>query len=402
MKLRNLMSIVSIITISLSTACAKKTTPTIPYPTVNNNSQTLGDTQNFLPYQQSTQTNQSYYGNNTQLSDDTSEFNNNATNTNITNTMNNTLNNIQNDNALNKIDDIGNIPDLKPYNPNTSTSSIINYTLTNNFLVDQDKYIPSSIPLIGSYVPDRNQWQAVGIDISGSNLIISAYDKSGLFKKGTIITMDSSTGKNWKNLGSAWLGTRHPMDATVKGVTVDSSGNIYAADSTSILYSLKSPKYSVLKINSSFSSNDIVSLNDNSIIISTPTGLKKSDSSLSNFVDFASSIKSSSGIGKDNNGNLYVISNNEVKKVTSTGNVISIIKGISDAIDVTANANNIFVLTSSGINAYDKNGKFLGSFAQGELLSPQSITCDSKNVYVADSGSSQKDSQVFVYSSMSL
>jgi hypothetical protein len=403
MRLKKLISIASIITISLSTACAKKTTATIPYPTVNNNSQALGDTQNFLPYQQPAQRNQSYYENNAQLSDDTSAFDQN--NSPVNNSASQDLANAQNLNNNSSITDIGNIPDLQPYNPNTSNSSSnstkVSYTLSNNFPVDQDKYVPSSIPLVGAYAPDRNQWQAVGIAVSGSKLVISAYDKSGLFKKGTIITMDSSSGKNWKNIGSAWLGTRHPMDATVKGVAIDNSNNIYAADSTSILYNLKSPKYSVVKVNSGFGSNDIAILND-SIIISTSSGLKKTDSSLSNPSDFAPSITSSTGIGTDNNGNLYVVSGSEVKKVSSSGTVSSVIKGLSGAIDVTANGNNIFVLTADGINIYDKNGKSLGTFGQGELLSPQSIASDAKNVYVADSGSSQKDSQILVYSNMAL
>lgn len=401
MKLKKLISIASIITISLSTACAKRTTTTVPYPTVNNNSQTVGDTQNFLPYQQPAQSNQSYYGNNAQLSDDTSAFD--QDNTAVDNSASQDLANAQNLDNTTGMDDIGNIPDLQPYNPNTSTSNAptVSYTLSNNFPIDQDKYVPSSIPLIGAYAPDRNQWQAVGVAVSGSKLVISAYDKSGLFKKGTIITMDSSSGQNWKNLGSAWLGTRHPMDATVKGVAMDNSNNIYAADSTSILYNLKSPNYSVVKVNSGFGSNDIATLND-SIIISTSSGLKKADSSLSSPSAFAPSITSSTAIGTDNNGNLYVISGSEVKKVSSSGTASSVIKGLSGAIDVTASGNNIFVLTADGINIYDKNGKALGAFGQGELLSPQAIASDAKNVYVADSGSSQKDSQILVYSNMSL
>ncbi|GIW21657.1 MAG: hypothetical protein KatS3mg068_0664 [Candidatus Sericytochromatia bacterium] len=401
MKSKKLIIVSSLIMISLSTACAKRPTTVAPYPVVNNNQQTLGDTQNFLPYQQSTNPNQAYYGNNTQLSDDTSEFNQEQASSgipqqNLANSQNVDVNtNLSLDNQ-----DIGNIPDLQPYNPNTSTSNSVSYTLSNNFPVDQDKYIPSSIPLIGAYVPDKNQWQAVGVAISNSTLYITAYDKSGLFKKGTVITMDSASGKNWKNLGSAWLGTRHPMDATVKGLAVDTSNNIFAADSTRLLYALKAPKYSVNKINSGFSSNDVAIFNGN-VIVSTSTGLKKFDSSLSGGSEFATNITSSSGIGADNN-NLYVVSGSEIKKVTSSGSVSTFVKSVSGAIDVASNGNNVFVLTSEGINMYDKNGKLLGTFAQDELVSPQSIACNSNNVFVADSGSSQKDSQILVYSNMAL
>lgn len=399
MKLKKLISIASVVCISFSTACTKKSVTATPFPSVNNTTSTLEDTQNYLPYQDPNQSNDSYYGNNSQLTDDTSGFSqgNTSANSNI---------NIPQQNMDMNDSDIGNIPDLQPYNPNVSNNNPgANYTLVNNFAVDQDKYISASVPVIGAYanafLPDRNQWQAVGVAVSGSDLFISALDKSGLMKKGTIIKMNASSGQNWKNLGSAWLGTRHPMDATVKGVAVDTSGNIYAGDSTTLLYGLKAPGYSVTKINSGFPSNDIAFFNGN-VIISTSSGLKKTDSTLSSPSDFVPGITSSSAIGTDNSGNLYVVSGNEIKKVTSSGAVSTVVKGVSGAIDVTGIGTDIFVLTSEGINMYNKSGKLLGNFGYGDFVGAQSIASDSKNIYVVDSGSSSKDSMVLVYSNMAL
>ena len=85
-----------------------------------------------------------------------------------------------------------------------------------------------------------SQWQAKGIAVSGGSIYISAADNSGLFKKGTVIKMNSSDGKSWKSLGSTLGGLRHPMDATVEGlavngstvVAVDSAGKVYTLDAS--------------------------------------------------------------------------------------------------------------------------------------------------------------------------
>jgi hypothetical protein len=52
--------------------------------------------------------------------------------------------------------------------------------------------------------------------------------------------MNSTNGKNWKDLGSAWLGLSHPIGATVQGLTVagstiiavDTSGKSYTVDAS--------------------------------------------------------------------------------------------------------------------------------------------------------------------------
>ncbi|GIW22806.1 MAG: hypothetical protein KatS3mg068_1813 [Candidatus Sericytochromatia bacterium] len=92
-----------------------------------------------------------------------------------------------------------------------------------------------------------NDWQAKGIAVSGGTIYVSASDTSGLMKKGTVIKMNSSDGKGWKNLASSFLGLRHPMDSTVTGLAI-SGGTIVAGDTNGKVYTIDASKGSVKTI----------------------------------------------------------------------------------------------------------------------------------------------------------
>jgi hypothetical protein len=412
MKIKSVSTLIVLASVSITalTGCGKKSTPQVPYPTVNPATTTGTTAQNYDAYQQTGAANPAYQGNGAYLADDTGEFDDTTKTNTATDTKTNTPaadeTEIADSTPEAGTDDLDTgLPDLEPYSPPGGANSGSNgYTLAGTFPVDQDSYIPSSIPFIGALAPTRNQWQAVGIAAVGSDIIISAKDSSGLFKKGTVITMNGETGKDWKNVGSAWLGLKHPMDATVKGITVDENGNIFASDSSKYIYSLAQPSFSVtLNVSGVSGAMDIASVGT-SLIVASTSGLKKFDSSaLTSGTDFAAGVTPSGGIGSDSAGNIYVVSGSTIKKINSSGSASDFVTGVTGAIDVVANnSNQVCVLTSDGIKMYDAAGKALSTFGSGDYSNAMAIATNGTDIFVADAGQSYKNSMVVKYSVMSL
>lgn len=386
------------------TACTKKQTVVTPYPQTSPSSGTVDNSQNFDPYQQGVGANPAYYGNGATLSDDTSSFDNPSTPVNSGNTQTST--NTNTGSVPTSGDDFSipsDLPNLQPYVPPTNGEAGDVYALAGNLLVDQDSYIPPSIPYIGQFAPSKNQWQGVGVASNGSDIIISAFDVSGFFKKGTVITMNANTGKDWKNIGSQWLGTKHPMDATVKGIAVDGGGKMYAIDNSKYIYSLTKTS-AVLKVDAGISGGlDLTTVSDG-LIVSTSTGLKKYPfSALNTGSEFSAGVTPTGGVCTDKSGNVYVVAGSSIKKINSTGTASDFVTDISNGVDVAVNdKGRVFVLTKDSIIMYDDKGKKLNAFGQGDFAVPSAIAAYGTDLYVADTGTSYKDSQVIKYSIMSL
>jgi len=288
---------------------------------------------------------------------------------------------------------------------NIETSLPDNYSLAGSFNVDQDTYLPGG--LFDSYLPSKNQWRVSGVVAVGTDLLVTASDTSGLFKKGTVILMNSETGQDWKDLGSKWLGVSYPMNSDIKGITFDSDGNVYANSAKGFLYVLSQPSFSVVKNTSDIVSGlDIASIGSGIVVVSTSTGLKKYTSSDSFAVgtDFAKGLVPTGGVCTDSDGNLYVVSSNAIKKVNSSLIVSTVISDVGTApIDVAVtDSGKIFVLTSSGIKIYSSAGVLAKTFAQGDVASPVSISASGEDIFVGDAGTTYKDSKVLRYSTVSL
>lgn len=395
-------------------ACTKKTTTVVPYPSASASSATgVDNSQNYAPYQQGVGANPAYYGNGATLSEDTSSFDNGTAGTtpNVDpnaglGTGTDTQVSSNTGTTTPTTDDLGiptTLPNLQPYSPPGGANAGDTYALAGNLLVDQDNYVPSSIPYLGQLAPSRNQWQGVGVAASGSDVIISAFDTSGLLKKGTVITINSNTGKDWKNIGSAWLGTKHPMDATVKGITVDGGGKMYAVDNQKYLYVLTKTT-AISKLDAGISGGlDITTVSDG-VIVSTSTGLKKHlYATLNTGAEFSPGVTPTGGLCTDKSGNVYVVAGNVIKKITSTGTATDFASNISNGVDVAVNdKGKVFVLTKEGIVMFDETGKQINAFGQGDFAVPTAIAANGTDLYVADTGTSYKDSQVVKYSVMSL
>ena len=441
MKKVSLSSLLLAVSFSIiaTTGCTKKTAQVIPLPGASANPATAatGTTDNFQntqPFQQGVGTNQAYYQNGAAVSDDTSGFSNpagGATDPNAPATGAETPTKaataptdpaaaptdpaatdpnapVATDPAAGGTDpalDIpSDIPSLQPYSPPGGANGGSNgYSLSGNFKVDQDNYVPTAIPYIGQLAPSKNQWQAVGVAVSGANVVVSAFDNSGFLKKGTIITMSNDQGANWKNVGSQYFGTKHPMDGTVKGITVDANGKIYSVDSVKYLYS-QSGTAVVTKVDAGISGGlDIVSVGTN-LFVATTGGIKKFDpATLTGGTDFAAGVMPTAGMGSDKDGNIYVVVGSIIKKITPDGKATDAVKDAKGAIDVTVtDTGNICVLNADGVTMYDKDGKQLSTFGQGDSIAPTAIASSGKDIYVADSGQTYVDSQIVKYSILTL
>jgi sugar lactone lactonase YvrE len=276
-----------------------------------------------------------------------------------------------------------------PYVPaGSSLGGGSSYTAEGSFKVDQDTF---------------NQWQAVNVISDGSNLYVAAVDIKTP-TKGTVIQMDTSGGA-WKDLGKSFLSTitlgatGYKMTKTIQGLAMDDSGNLIISDSKDQLFRMDTPKYSVTTVKAALASAlDVVSSGGN-FFVATSTGIQKFDSSLAAGSAFGS-ITPSGGLGRDSQGNIYAVAGSAIQKINSSGAATEVVKDVSGALDVSVDSKgNIFVLMSDSVKFYNDKGESQGSFGSGDFTAPKAIFADSSGgVYVADSGSDHKTSQVVKFS----
>lgn len=284
--------------------------------------------------------------------------------------------------------DMDSIPDMDinaPYVPaGSSLGGGRGYSVDGNFLIDQDTF---------------NQWQAVNLVSDGSNLYVAAVDVK-MPAKGTVIQMDTSGGA-WKDLGKSLIATftlgaaGYKMSKTIQGIALDDSGNLIVADSQNQLFSMAASDRQITTVKTALSNVLDATSVGNAVFVATTTGIQKFDASLSASSTFSQVIPSG-GMGRDSQGNLYVVSNNTIQKIDSSGQASQVVSGLNAPLDVSVDsAGNIFVLESDGIKYYKSSGESLGSFGAGDFVTPKSIFVDaSGTVYVADAGTSHKDSQI--------
>lgn len=279
------------------------------------------------------------------------------------------------------------IEDSYPNNTNSTFNNMpvanaVPNNKLNDFKVDQDTF---------------NQWQAKGIAVSSGTIYVSAADAGGVFKKGTVVKMSSADGKSWKDLSSSLLGLRHPIDSTILGLAV-SGGTILAGDSSGKMYSVDASKGSV-KVLKSSPATDVASAGG-SFYVSNGS-LERTDSSATSRTPITG-MNVSGGIGADMRGNVYAISGATIKKFDATSQqVIDVVMGdIGSAIDVAADDRNgdIYVLEQSNIKRFNSNGQLLSTFPSG-ASKPVGIAADESGfIYVADAGTTYKDSKVIKFS----
>ncbi|MFN8577907.1 MAG: hypothetical protein U0354_13735 [Candidatus Sericytochromatia bacterium] len=240
-----------------------------------------------------------------------------------------------------------------------------------------------------------SQWQAKGIAVSGGFIYVSAADNSGLFKKGSVLKMNSSDGKGWKDIGSTMLGARHPMDATVEGITINGS-TIVAVDSAGKVYTLDASNGNP-KVIKAAGGKDVAS-GGGSIYIANGS-VEKTDTSATARTPVAG-LNASGGVGSDNLGNLYAVSGIKIVKSDTTGQVMDIVTSdLSSPVDVAVDSRNgdLYVLDATSIKRFNSTGQIMSTFPSGATKPVAIATDESGAVYVADFGSSNKDSKVIKF-----
>ena len=251
---------------------------------------------------------------------------------------------------------------------------------------------------MGTFKTDQdflNQWQAKGIAASGGSVYVTVADNTSLSKKGSIVRMDTDSGKNWKNIGSTWLGLRYPLDKTIQGIAI-SGTNLVAVDSKGSLYTIENKK----KIKSfKTGAGTDVAVGAGNVFIVNGSVVEKADSSGQGRSAIAN-LTVTGGIGADTIGNLYAISGSGIKKVDTQMNVTDIItQGVSNGIDVAFDDKNglIYVLENTEIKRFSIQGLMLASFGNGAVKANGIATDELGNVYVSDEGKDYKTSKIIKF-----
>ncbi|MFN8672140.1 MAG: hypothetical protein U0457_08705 [Candidatus Sericytochromatia bacterium] len=393
----------------VSFSCATKKTTVIPStaPTASGGP----DTQNYTPTTAGTQPNQAYYGNGAVLTNDTTGFNNTptastapttgATDPSATTATDPSASTSTATGATSATDDLGiNLPNAAPYVPPGGVGANT-YTYSDEYLLSP----PSTSAIgatVGAFLPSVDKWQAVGVVSNGANIFISAVGTSNFaFSSGTVLSMNAETGKDVKKVGSTLLGTRNPLSKEVRGIGIDSSNKIYGTDGKNI-YSVGS---SLVITDSGLAGAIDTVVAGTSVIVATSNGIKKYDpttltgKAVATGTDFAKGVMPTGGMGLDKDGNLYVIAGSVVKKVTPAGEVSDIVKDVSGAVDVAVDgAKRICVLFADSIKAYDDKGKDITTFGSGEFAAGKALAVSGATLFVADFGTSYKDSKIVKYS----
>lgn len=400
--IKNLKISVLLLSVMVFSAnCAQKKVATIPSTAPSSAASDV--TQNYTPTTQGTDPNQAYYGNGAYVSNDTSSFATPAPQADTSSTSTSSTSSTSSSGTSDTLDDFGsNLPNIQPYTPPAGSGGS-SYTLTDQYPITQSS---GALGVVTAYLPSVDKWQAVGIASDGPNILVSVRGTSNFaFSSGTVLQLPADTGAGVKKIGSTLLGSKNPIGKTVKGITVDSSGKIYAVDETKNIYMI--PKANSVTISDAAITGGIdINMVGGSLVVATSAGLKKYDptqltGAAITGTDFATGVVPTGGIGADKDGNTYVVVGSIIKKITASGTATDIVKDATGAIDVAVDTSGkICVLTPTDVLVYDNTGKSITTLSS-DFISPKAIAAAGNNLFVADYGTSYADSMIHKFSILS-
>lgn len=246
-----------------------------------------------------------------------------------------------------------------------------------------------------------HQWHAVGVIGMNGKTYVAASDKGGIKKMGTVIEMSGAGGKRWKDYGSKFLATIHPMKASISGITqignrlltIDLEGNLFSIENGKIRKQAASP------------GKDIAAGGNNIYIATLGGTVEKIGSQLAGGTPVPQ-VRVTGGIGADKLGNLFAVADLGIAKVGHMGQPQLIIPRaqLKEPIDVAVDNRNgdIYVLDGAFVKRFDSNGQQL-SVMGSSTSKPNSISVDETGkVYVTDYGNNFRDSKVVVFAASKL
>lgn len=250
---------------------------------------------------------------------------------------------------------------------------------------------------IGAFKVDQdsilNQWQPVGLAATGGTIYVSAIDARSLIKKGTVLKMSSNDGSGWKNLASTWLGLRHPMNVTARGMTINSAGQVVVVDEKGGTFSIDTSNGKVTQTPSE-GALDIASGGGKTYIYGVGGIAESDDTGASRTL--IPGVNASGGIAVDKQGSAYVPVQNTLVKITAGKPAVLIDEYLNNPKDVAIDPRNgdIYVLDGGEIKRFDKNGEFIVNFGGGSL-NPVAVCLDEEGtLYVADFGGDHRSAQI--------
>lgn len=237
-------------------------------------------------------------------------------------------------------------------------------------------------------------WQAKGIAVSGGTMYVSAFGPVKLvFTAGTVLKI-SSDGKV-KDFATGFLGTTHPIAKTVEGISISGS-TLFVADA-SAMYTVDATSGKVTTVKGSGGKD--VAATASGVFVANGS-VDKADSKLGSRSPVAG-LSATGGVGADSTGNVYAVSGNTIKKADTSGQVTDIVTTeLAAPIDVAVDNRNgdLYVLEQSEVKRFNSSGSLLVKFPSG-ATTPSAIAVDESGmIYVADTGTSKKDSKIIKFS----
>ncbi len=243
-------------------------------------------------------------------------------------------------------------------------------------------------------------WRARGIAVSGGTIYIAAVDNEGMTKNGTVLSMDSTAGKNGKNLASSLLGLSAKLNSTLQSVAI-AGGNLYAIDSTNGLFSVRTSGGEVKALKGN-GGQDIAGSNYG-LFVAANGMLEKGDMSGTARAPMMPQIMAAGGIGSDSRGNIFFANGPRVAVIDTNGVPRDVVtQGVMAPIDVAADGRNgdIYVLEGAEVKRFSVQGQMTGKFNHGATQATSIAVDESGNVYVSDYGSSSSDSKVIKFAAV--
>lgn len=237
-------------------------------------------------------------------------------------------------------------------------------------------------------------WQAKGIAVSGGTMYVSAFGTVKLVLTAGTVLKIGSDGKI-KDFATGTLGLTHPIAKTVEGISISGS-TLFVADAAA-MYSVDATSGKVTTVKGTGGKD--VAATSGGVFVANGS-VDKSDAAFASRSPVAG-LSATGGVGSDSTGNVYAVSGNTIKKADTSGQVMDIVTSdLSAPIDVAVDNRNgdLYVLDQTEVKRFNSSGSLLVKFPSG-ATTPAAITTDESGmVYVADTGTSKKDSKIIKFS----